>query len=306
MPLPFQVLILGSGSAIPEKGKNHSAQLVIFNNKYFLIDCGEGTQISLRKYNISIQKIDHIFISHLHGDHYLGLAGLIFSMNLLGRDKKLFIYGPEGLKKLIELHFELAKSRSSFELVFIRTNTENANELLNEDGVSVSSFPVKHKIPTTGFVIKAGSDKRRLISEEIEKHKIPKHLRTGIAKGKDFKSENGEIIENQVLTRDPLPYRVYAYCADAMFQLKIGDYFNGADLVYHEASFLKVDEKKAKEVMHSTAEQAAEIAKESNCKKLLIGHFSNKYKDDDAFLKESRTIFKETYKAEEGKFYEIN
>lgn len=306
MPLPFQVLILGSGSAIPEKGKNHSAQLVIYNSKYFLIDCGEGTQISLRKYNISIQKIDHIFISHLHGDHYLGLAGLIFSMNLLGREKKLIVYGPEGLKTLIDLHFELAKSRCSFELVFVITNSKDVNELLKEDDVSVTSFPVKHKIPTTGFVIKAGSDRRKLISEEIERHNVPKHLRAGIAKGRDFKSESGEVISNQQLTLNPLPYRIYAYCADALFRLKITEYFKNADLVYHEASFLKADEKKAKEVMHSTAEQAAKLAKESNCKKLLIGHFSNKYKDDEAFLKEARLIFKETYKAEEGKYYEIN
>lgn len=306
MPLPFRVLILGSGSAIPEKGKNHSSQLVIFNNKHFLIDCGEGTQINLRKCNISIQRIDHIFISHLHGDHYLGLAGLIFSMNLLGREKTLFIYGPEGLKRLIDLHFELAKSRSSFEIEFIRTNTDSVNELLKEEGVSIFSFPVKHKIPTTGFKIIAGSNKRRLIPEEIEKHTIPKHLRNGITKGKDFKNERGQLIGNQVLTLDPLPQRVYAYCADAMFQLKIAEFIKNANMVYHEASFLKPDEKKAKEVMHSTAEQAAKLAKEAGCRKLLIGHFSNKYKDDDAFIKEARPIFKETYKAEEGKYYEIN
>lgn len=305
MPLPFEVFILGSGSAIPGKHKNHTSQLVSYNSRFFLFDCGEGTQIQLRKYGLSLQKIDHIFISHAHGDHYLGLAGLISSMNLLGREKKLTVYCPPGIRKVIEMHFELANSRSSFPINFVYTQTENEAILYEDQHVTVRSFPVKHKIPTTGFKITGGTKKRKLLRDKIEAYNVPKHLRAGISDGKDYRKENGDIVPNELLTTEPEPFRHYAFCADTIYRKDLVPFLKGVDLMYHEASFLKEDEKKAKEHLHSTAEQAAMIAKEAGAGKLLIGHFSSKYRDDQAFLDEACAVFANTEIAIEGTSYEI-
>ncbi len=305
MALPFEVLILGSGSAIPNRHKNHTSQLVIYNSKNFLFDCGEGTQSRIRKYGSSVQKIDHIFISHLHGDHYLGLPGLVSSMTLLGREKKLTIYGPKRIKEVIDLHYSLSNSRPSFEIVYVFTQDKEVQEIYADDQVSISSFPVKHKIPTTGFLVIAGSKKRKLIPEMLQKHAIPRHLRAGIADGKDYVSPEGKKVPNRELTSDPEPPRKYAFCADTKFQPELAKILDGVNMFYHETSFLKEDEKRAKEHLHATAEQAAELAKMSNAGKLLIGHFSNKYQDDESFLKEARQVFKETYIAQEGRRYDV-
>jgi ribonuclease Z len=305
MAVPFQVLILGSGSAIPNKNKNHTSQLVLYNSRHLLFDCGEGSQIRMKKFGVSVQKIDHIFISHLHGDHYLGLAGLIFTMNLLGREKKLNIYAPEGLKDVIDLHFKLANSRSAFELCFINTQNKEVQELFNDGSISVSSFPVKHKIPTTGFLIRAGRNKRKLLPEALKKYKIPKHLRAGISEGRDFVDESGHLIKNELITIEPEKKRSYAFCADTSYQPYLSDVLTGVNLMYHEASFSKMDAKRAKEHLHSTAEQAGKLAKASGAGKLLIGHFSNKYGDNEVLLKEARAEFPETYYAEEGCTYDI-
>ena len=306
MALPFEVLILGSGSAIPNRHKNHTSQLVIYNNKHFLFDCGEGTQSRIRKYGCSVQKIDHIFISHLHGDHYLGLAGLVSSMTLFGREKILNIYGPERIKEVIDLHFGLANSRPSFEINYVFTQDKVVKELYADSHISISSFPVKHKIPTTGFLVEAGSKKRKLIPEMLQKHAIPRHLRSGIAEGKDYVSPEGKKIANEELTEDPEKRRTYAFCADTKFLPGLAEVIQNVNMFYHEASFLQEDQKRAKEHLHSTAAQAAELAKLSGAGKLLIGHFSNKYQDDEAFLREAREVFEETYIAIEGERYEIN
>jgi len=305
MAVPFEVLILGSGSAIPNKNKNHTCQLIIYNNKNFLFDCGEGSQVQLKKFGVSIQKIDHIFISHLHGDHYLGLSGLVSSMNLLGREKKLRIYGPKQIKDVIQLHFKIANSQSAFHIQYIETQNKSLELLYSIGNVSISSFPVKHKIPTTGFLVSAGSKKRRLIPSALEKYTVPKHLRSGISEGKDYTTEGGDKIKNQDLTIDPLPLRHYAFCADTAYLPELGEYLDGVQLMYHEASFLNVDKKRAKIHFHTTAEQAAELARNCNVEKLLIGHFSNKYQDDQAFLIEARAIFQNTYIAKEGEKYVV-
>ena len=305
MAIPFEVLILGSGSAIPNKNKNHTCQIVTYNNNNFLFDCGEGCQIQLKRYGVSVQKIDHIFISHLHGDHYLGLAGLISSMNLLGREKDLFIYGPAQIRDVINLHFQLANSRSSFRIRYSDTQNKTFETLFKKGNVEISSFPVKHKISTTGFLISAGSTKRKLISSLLEKHNIPKHLRSGIAEGRDFTKESGKIIKNANLTEDPEPLRSYAYCADTLYLPGLTEHLTGVNLMYHETSFLKEDVKRAKKHFHTTAEQAAELAKICKVEKLLIGHFSNKYKDDNDFLLEAKSVFPETYIATEGVRYAV-
>jgi ribonuclease Z len=226
-------------------------------------------------------------------------------MNLLGREKKLTIYGPPQLRRVIDLHFELANSRSSFDIVYVYTKDDEEHVLYSDDQVSISSFPVKHKIPTTGFKVMAGSKKRKLVREKIEEHDVPKHLRAGISDGKDYVKENGEIVRNEDLTEDPYPRRSYAYCSDTAYLPELKKYLNGINLMYHEASFLKEDAKRAKLHLHSTAEQAAMVAKDSNAGKLLIGHFSNKYSRDEDFLEEAKSVFGDTHIAKEGEIYEV-
>ena len=305
MSIPFNVLILGSGSAIPKKNKNHTAQLATFNGKHFLFDCGECTQIQLKKFGSSFQKIDAIFITHMHGDHYLGLPGLIFSMNLLGRQKKLKIIGPAGIKILLDFSFDQAQSRSAFPIEYIETNETEKQVVFEDEQVTIVSFPLKHKIPTTGYLMTVGRKKRKLLKEKLEKYNVPKQLRAGIADGRDFVLEGGKVIENSELTSDPERLRKFAFCTDTAYLEHIAKDIEGVDLMYHESTFLEADKKLAKEKRHSTAGQAAQIAKLSSAGKLLIGHFSNKYDSDSEFLSEARAIFSNTEIAKEGKVYEI-
>ena len=253
----------------------------------------------------SIQKISHIFITHMHGDHYLGLPGLVSSMNLLGRVKKLSIFGPPGVREVLDLHFRLASGRSAFPISFTDTQDRNAEVLLREGDISVSSFPLKHKIPTTGFIVEAGNRKRKLRRDAIEKYSIPKQLRAGITDGRDFKMEDGTVVANQELTLPAGPLRSYAYCTDTVYLPGITTYIREVNLLYHEASFISADEKKAREVLHSTAAQAAMIARDAGAGKLLSGHFSAKYSDSSLFVKEASAIFPETEAAIEGMTYEI-
>ncbi|MEQ8325283.1 MAG: ribonuclease Z [Vicingaceae bacterium] len=300
----FQLLILGSGSAIPKKSKNHTAQLVIHKNVHLLVDCGEACQIRLRESGISVQRIDYIFISHLHGDHYLGLPGLISSMNLLGRERDLTIIGPPMIKKVIDLHFSLSKSASAFRIHYTFTQNKSREKVLEKDDLSVYSFPLKHKIPTTGFHFVSIPTLRKLIPEKLEEYNVPKHLRKGIAKGLDYESPMGKILNNE-LTRDPGPVRSYAYCADTAYFPEIVDWIINSDLIYHESSFLEADAEKAAATRHSTAIQAAKIAHASQAGKLLIGHFSSKYNDDEAFIREAKSNFQHVEVAVEGQWYEI-
>ena len=305
MSKPFYVLILGSGSAIPKKAKNHTAQLLVHNNKHILIDCGEGCQIQLRRFGVSLQKLDYIFISHLHGDHILGLPGLIFSMNLLGRERELTVIGPSDIRNLVELHFALVKGHCSFKINFIETQSKEKQLVLEESELKVFSFPLKHKVPTTGFLFVSASDKRKLRADRLKKYDVPKHLRTGIAEGRDYVDMEGNKVSNTELTTDPPAPRSYAYCSDTAFNSDIPNYVGEVDLMYHEASFLKKDTDKAKVTRHSTAEQAGDIAAMSGANKLIIGHFSSKYDDDDAFIQEAGAVFKNVEVAIEGQRYEV-
>ena len=305
MGFPFHVLILGSGSAIPRKAKNHTSQLLVHEGTYILIDCGEGSQVRLRKFGVSLQRIDYILISHLHGDHYLGLPGLIASMNLLGRERDLTIIGPPGIKEVIDLHFKLAKSGSAFKIHHIDTQNQEIQPIIEEGDLIVSSFPLRHKIRTTGFLFRSKPTRRKLLAEKLAEHGVPKHLRHGISQGLDFIKEDGQTIPNDELTREPAAERSYAYFSDTAFYPEMAGKLKPVGMIYHESSFLARDEDKAKETRHSTSLQAAEIASICGAKKLLIGHFSAKYEDDEAFLSEAKNVFTSTEMAVEGQQYEV-
>jgi ribonuclease Z len=300
--MPLSVLILGSGSALPTISSNQSAQVVETGNQLFLVDCGEGTQIALRRNKVKIQKIHHVFISHLHGDHFFGLVGLLSTMHLLGRKKELHIHGPLGLEEIVQIQFRNAGSHLSFEMIF--HSMEKGGELLYEDSkVSIHSLPLKHRIPCYGFYFQEKPGPRKLKVAALKKYRVPTYARKGLTEGADFQLEDGTVIPNKEMTEDPPAPRSYAYCSDTAFYEKLIPLLEGVDLLYHESTFLKADAQRAKKTYHSTAEDAATVAKEAGVGKLLLGHFSNRYEKKEWFLEEARAIFEAAYIAEEGELF---
>jgi len=303
--MPLSVLILGSGSALPTISSNQSAQIIECANQLFLVDCGEGTQIELRRNKVKVQKIDHIFISHLHGDHFFGLVGLLSTMHLLGRKNKIHIYGPKGLSEIVQIQFKTAGSYLSFEMAF--HEVKEGGQLLYENSkIETYSIPLRHRIPCFGFLFKEKKGLRKLKVSAIAKYRIPVHARKGITEGNNFTTEEDEVIENRLITEDPGVPTSYAYCSDTAYNEKLLPMIKGVNLLYHEATFLEAERSRAKKTFHSTAGDAARIAKTANVGKLLLGHFSNRYKSKDAFLQEARTIFKETYIATEGELFTLS
>ncbi len=298
--MKFEVTILGSSSALPTSKRYLTAHSLNVNERFFLIDCGEGTQIQLRKYKVKFSRINHIFISHLHGDHYYGLFGLISSFDLLGRKTDLHIYSPEGLKELVLSQFKAPYYRLSFNLVFHEIDTCTYNKLYEDQGLEVFSFPLVHRIPTIGFVFREKERKRNIIKEKIEKYNLSLVDIRKIKDGEDLLLESGEVIKNRSLTKDPVPACSYAYCSDTAYTESILPYIKDCQLLYHEATFTEDFHERATETMHSTAKQAAKIAQLANVKRLIIGHLSARYKDYSVFLQEAQEVFHDTILAEDG------
>jgi len=301
----FTVLILGSASASPTLNRNPTSQLINIAEQYYLVDCGEGTQLRLRENKIKFQRIHHIFISHLHGDHYLGLMGLLQSMHLLGRTATLNVYGPPELKKVIDIQLEVSKSVLSYPLNFHATNTNQSTVLYEDDKVTISTIILKHKLPCTGFLFKEKEKSRKINIEAINEYKIPKYALDRIKKGEDFKSESGEIIENSLLTFQPERSFSYAFCSDTSYNEGIIGTIKGVDLLYHEATFTEEHSDRAVKTQHSTARQAAKIALKSNVNQLIIGHFSNRYINLNELLNEAKAVFENTQLAEDGKIFNV-
>ncbi len=303
--IKFSVLILGNASASPTILRNHTAQLININEKYFLVDCGEGTQIKLREHKIKIQRLSHIFISHLHGDHYLGLMGLIQTMNLLGRTIPLYIYCPSNIEEIVNVHLRYSESTLKFPIFYPEVNYQSSEVIFENDKILIRSIPLKHKIPCSGFLFKEKSKPRRINSSAINKYGVPKHQIVKLKSGEDFVTADGETVKNSLLTSDPLPSFSYAFCSDTAFNEKIIKEIEGVDLLYHEATFSDEHSERAKKTMHSTAKQAALIATKSNAKRLIIGHFSNRYPDLNLLLDEAKTVFENTELADQGKEFKI-
>ncbi|MBL4708801.1 MAG: ribonuclease Z [Flavobacteriales bacterium] len=300
--MALKVLILGSGSALPTISTNQTSQVIECGNQLYLVDCGEGTQIQLRKNKVKIQNINHIFISHLHGDHFFGLVGLLSTMHLLGRKNELNIYAPKGLDEIVKIQFRNAGSYLSFEMHF--HTIEQSGEILLEDSkLTVKSLPLKHRIPCYGFLFEEKEGLRKIKISALAEYKIPTYARKSITEGKDFERPEGEVIPNRLLTNDPPKPTKYAFCSDTAYYEKLIPLLKDVDLLYHEATFIESERKRAIKTFHPTAADAANIAKKSEVKKLLLGHFSNRYKHKDGFLQEARPIFKETDVAVEGKEY---
>ena len=298
--MSFELTILGCGSASPTSFRNHTAQVVQVQERCFLIDCGEGTQVQIRKNKLRMQKIQRIFISHLHGDHYFGLPGLLSTFHLLGREKELHIHGPADLLDVLHKIFKASNTYLCYELHFHPLNFESSELLFEDKRVEVHSFPMRHSVATCGFLIKEKMKPRKINRKAVDSFEVPIYELNKIKDGADYIREDGTRIENSKLTFDPDPAISYAYCSDTSYYPRMCEYIKGADLLYHEATFGKEMEKLAKQTKHSTAEQAALIAKEASVKQLVIGHYSARYTDLDVLLNEAKSVFENTILADDG------
>jgi len=294
-----------SSSSIPTAERNLSGHFINIAERFFLIDCGEGTQFQLIRFKLKFQRINHILISHLHGDHFFGLLGLLSSLHLLGRNRDLHVYGPPDLERVLNTQSQYAEGAFNYRIVFHGLGF-GGNEVVYEDKTtSITTIKLKHRIPCNGFLIRERERPRTLLTEAIEKYDIPIFERNNIKAGKDFEQPSGEVIPNEDMTSDPEKPRAYAYCSDTAYNESMLDQISNVDLLYHEATFMEDMEARAKETYHSTAIQAAQIGLKAKVKRLLLGHFSARYKDVAPILEEAKTVFLKTELAEEGKAYEV-
>jgi len=292
------VTILGNNSAIPAFNRHPTAQVVQTAEQSFLVDCGEGTQMQMNQFKIRSSKINHIFISHLHGDHYFGLIGLLVSMSLLSRKHELHLYAPEVLKPIIELQLEVASAHLQYDLHFHPLKNEGV--LLDDKKIIVECFKVKHRIECWGFLFKEKKFLRKIEIEEVRKYNIPIAFYERLHAGEDFVDENSTVIKNELLTSAVTPPKTYAYCADTAYDEELIAKIKYVDLLYHEATYLHALQQKAASRFHCTSIEAATIAKKAGVKKLLIGHFSSMYETLDDFKTEACLVFENTELAEEG------
>lgn len=296
----FGVTILGNNSALPAYNRHPTAQVITLSDHLFLLDCGEGTQMQMNLYKIKRSRINHIFISHLHGDHYFGLPGLITSYGLMSRVNDLHLYGPPQLRDILEMQLNAGKTVLPYKLIFHPLGTEEV--IVDEEHFSIECFKVFHRIDCWGFLFREKRKPRKINIEATTQYNVPVEFYEQLKQGKDY-ILNGKVIANDVLTIPNKPSRMYAYCADTLFAESLAEKVNHADLLYHEATYLKDKADKAASRFHSTSEQAAMLAKLSNVKNLLIGHFSSAYEHLDDFLTEAKTVFPGTQLALEGQTF---
>ena len=296
----FELRILGCGSALPSKKNNQTSQILTVREKQYMIDCGEGTQNQLRRFGIKTNRLNHIFISHLHGDHIFGLIGLISSFGMTGRTAELCIHAPKELENLLKPQLDFFCQENSFNVAFFPVETRKHQLVFEDRTIEVYSIPLKHRVPCCGYLFREKPKRRHLIREMIDFYQIPIKDLANIKTGEDFVTSEGEIISNEMLTRAPIPPKSYAYCSDTAYSQKIIPIIEGVDCLFHEATFMQSEIVRAKETGHSSALQAAQIAKEANVKKLIIGHFSARYIDQQPLLEEALTEFPNTILGEDG------
>ncbi|WP_029038663.1 ribonuclease Z [Salinimicrobium xinjiangense] len=299
----MKLTILGCYAATPRSFTNPTSQVLEINNEVFLIDCGEGTQVELRRNKIKFGKIKHIFISHLHGDHFYGLVGLISTFMLLNRKTELHIYGPVGIKEIILLQLKFSKSWTGYPLFFHELKSDEPQIVLNTKKVTVETIPLKHRIYANGFLFREKPKPRKLLMEEVEKYAIDVAYYKGIKKGKDAVLEDGSIIPNALLTADPEPPSSYAFCSDTAYHPALVNQLDNVDVLYHESTFLEEHAYLAAPTGHSTAREAAAMARAAKVSTLILGHFSTRYDSIEIFQKEAEEIFPRVLLADDGKTF---
>ncbi len=301
----MRLTILGCYAATPRTLTNPTSQVLEIKNHMFLIDCGEGTQVQLRKHKIKFSRINHIFISHLHGDHFFGLPGLVSTFRLLGRDKEMHIYGPKGIKEAITLLLKLGDSWTNYPLSFHELTSKKCELIYEDDKVSVETIPLDHRIYTNGFLFREKPGERKLNVAAAAKFKIDKAYYQNIKNGKDVVLDSGEIISNNVLTFDPPQPKSYAFCSDTAYKPSLVPQLQNVSALYHEATFLESEAYLSEKTKHATAKEAAAIAKSAEVETLILGHYSTRYKSIELFKEEASTIFSNVELADDGKSFEF-
>ncbi|SHG14906.1 RNAse Z [Flavobacterium segetis] len=301
----MKLTILGCYAATPRTFTNPTSQVLEIKNRLFLIDCGEGTQVQLRKNKIRFSKINHIFISHLHGDHFFGLVGLVSTFTLLNRASDLHIYGPKGIKEIIMLQLKLSNSWTNYGLFFHELESRESETIYEDDKVIVKTIPLKHRVYTNGFLFQEKIGARKLNLNAVQNFEIDKCYFQKIKNGSDITQDDGTIINNEVLSFDPLPAMSYAFCSDTVYNESIVPIIKNVDILYHESTFLQTEETLAKKTLHSTAKEAATIAALASVKQLILGHYSTRYESIEKFREEAKTIFKDVLLADDGKNFEF-
>jgi ribonuclease Z len=299
--------ILGCHSATPRVNAHPTSQYLEINSRHFLIDCGEGTQRQMRKYKVGFSKINQIFISHLHGDHVFGLVGLISTFGILNREKPLHVFGPKGIKQLIELQLQISQSHVKFELIFHELESTKSELIFEDAKVEVYTIPLRHRVYTNGYLFREKMRPRNLNIDAIKQYdEIEVCDYNNLKAGRDFTLSNGDLIKNEDLTFDPPKPLTYAFCSDTVYKPDIVKIIEESDLLYHESTFLSDREDLAEKTKHSTAKQAAKIAKAANVGTLLLGHYSSRYSDTELFKKEALQVFHNVDLAEAGKKISID
>lgn len=301
----MNLTILGCYAATPRTITNPTAQVLEIKNRLFLIDCGEGTQVQLRKNKIRFSKINHVFISHLHGDHVYGLIGLISTFSLLNRQTDLHVHGPKGIKEMILLQLKLSASWTSYNLYFHELESKEPQVVFEDDKVRVTTIPLKHRVYTNGYFFEEKVGDRKLNLDAVKQHNIDTCYYHKIKSGYDMEMEDGSTIANEELTFDPIPAKSYAFCSDTLYNEDILPIIKDVDVLYHESTFLESEERYCETTMHCTAKQAATIAKKANAKHLILGHFSTRYDSIERFKDEAKTVFESVDVADDGKVFEF-
>ncbi|WP_300727741.1 ribonuclease Z [uncultured Bacteroides sp.] len=296
----FEVHILGCGSALPTTRHQASSQVVNIREKLFMIDCGEGTQVQLRRSRLKFSRLNHIFISHLHGDHCFGLIGLISTFGMIERTADLHIHCHNELERLLTPQIDFFCKGMPYKVIFHPFNPGERKVIYDDRSVSVETIPLRHRLPTCGFLFKEKPTPNHIKREMIDFYQIPLYMINRIKNGEDYITDEGKVIPNDILTTPSDPPRSYAYCSDTIYLPRIAEQIKGVDLLYHEATFANSELARAKQTLHTTAEQAAKIAEAAEVKRLVIGHFSARYEDETTLLKEAQTVFPNTQLAEEN------
>lgn len=295
----FELHILGCGSALPTTRHFPTSQIVNVRDKLFMIDCGEGAQLQFRKSHLKFSRLNHIFISHLHGDHCFGLLGLISTLNLLGRTAELHIHSPKGLETLLTPMLDFFNRQMTYKILFHEFDTKEPMQIYEDRSLTVTTIPLRHRMPCCGFLFAEKRRPNHIIREMVDFYQVAVYELNRIKNGADYVTPEGKTVSNNLLTRPSAPSRSYAYCSDTIYLPSIVEQIKGVDLLFHEATFANEDAPRAKETFHTTAAQAAEIARRAEVKKLLIGHFSARYEDENVLLQEASAIFPDTQLAKE-------
>lgn len=301
----MRLTILGCYAATPRTFTNPTSQVLEIQNHLFLIDCGEGTQVQLRKYRVKFSRIKHIFISHLHGDHFFGLPGMISTFRLLGRETELHVYGPKGIKEAITLFLKLGDSWTNFPLIFHEIESKETTLLFEDDKVSVHTIPLDHRIYTNGFLFREKEASRTLDVEAARYFGVDRSQYIKIKEGADGISKNGNRVPNVKLTLDPPKPKSYAYCSDTAYKESIVPLIANVDALYHESTFLETEAHLCEKTKHSTAKQAAQIASQAHVDSLILGHYSTRYKSIELFKEEAQEVFSQVELADDGKVFDL-